>query len=80
MRINPEDPQQKILREEAGKISYTRPTVIALGDLRCVVLGGTPGAGESGGSGVRKRNTPTGRSIGDTGDTDPYAPSDPGQP
>ena len=80
MRINPDDPQLTTSREVGDKKLYTRPSVTALGDLRSVVLGGTPGAGESGGSGIRKRSTPSGNPIGDDGDGDPYAPSDPGQP
>ena len=56
---------------------YKKPDLQSLGDLRSVVLGGTPGLGESG----RRSPRHHGFSGSDTGiGSDPAAPIDPGAP
>ena len=74
---NHDIPQDTIQAGGKMKKVYNKPAMLSLGDLRSVVLGGTPGLGESG------RRSP--RHHGFAGSvtgigSDPAAPIDPGAP
>lgn len=81
--------KEKLIQENqilTGKQLYQRPLLVKFGDLRSVVLGMSPGTGESGSSETRWESADASsgdeKSInkGILSGSDPYAPSDPGQP
>lgn len=81
--------KDKLIQENqimTGKQPYQRPLLMNLGDLRSVVLGMSPGTGESGSSATRWESADASsgdeKSInkGINSNSDPYAPADPGQP
>lgn len=75
--------------EILNKNAYEKPILIKLGDLRGIVLGPSFGSGESGNATIYRGADDWGSSFeeddssinkGIISNSDPYAPSDPGQP
>jgi hypothetical protein len=53
-KISPKNKQTRSRSTYKARKPYRKPQLDALGDLRSLTLGGSPGAGDSGSSGTRK--------------------------
>jgi hypothetical protein len=49
--MNNQTDRKKIERDDTLRKPYSKPILAALGDLRSLTMGGSPGIGESGGTG-----------------------------
>lgn len=80
MEIEKNTTQEEMKELNKPKKPYEKPSLIYLGDLRCEVLGGTAGTGESGAPLIRKTRRPGATTINSSDSSDPAAPTDPGAP